>query len=179
MFSRSRQNRCQRREREARLRPSRSAVFLEKLLCAESPEHNFYYGKMCSGYLSLMIRAVLRLSVFFRVGRAWPARLFLKSVHFESAHSADKSSANKHSFLSPYHMCAILRDLASHYIGTRDCEPPRIEKTILDSSLIPRFPSRFLRCGSVSRTRSQPPPTFCSYINRPTRASLKKLLRRP
>jgi hypothetical protein len=82
-----------------------------------------------------MIRAVLRLSVFFRVGRAWPARLFLKSVHFESAHSADKSSANKHSFLSPYHMCAILRDLASHYIGTRDCEPPRIEKTILDSSL--------------------------------------------
>ena len=67
------------------------------------PKLGYFFLKQrnCSGYISLTIRAVLRLSVTFRVGRARPARLLLKSVHFDSARTADKSSANKHSFSLP------------------------------------------------------------------------------
>ena len=39
--------------------------------------------------------ALSRLSASFRVGRAWPAPLFMKTVHFVLSRLTSKSSANK------------------------------------------------------------------------------------
>jgi len=74
----------------------------------------------CYVAIKLAICAVLRLFFCFRVGRARPARLFLNSVHYVSAHFADQRAHYEVLFLQPTQSCLLLQLTQSRLSSTAD-----------------------------------------------------------